>query len=220
MGIGHIAVGFASKRWAPRASLAWLVSAAVLVDVFWSVFILLGVERAHISTHINGAMPVVLDYFPFSHSLLATTGWGLLFSAAYFVLHRDARVAAILLAGVASHWVLDWISHRPDMTILPGGTRLGLSLWDHRLLAFCVEATMLAIGIGLYASVTRARSRAGALGLAALGLALFALNVGAYFGPPPPSVTPMAVGNLSLLLLVPILYALDRTRELRQVARG
>ena len=37
MFIGHFAVGLASKRWAPRTSLGWLLFAPLLLDVLWPV---------------------------------------------------------------------------------------------------------------------------------------------------------------------------------------
>src|SRR5215471_11201944 len=114
MGIGHIAVGLASKRWAPRASLGWLVAAPVFVDLLWSIFILLGVERARIVPGMTKAMPLDLEYIPFSHSLVAVLAWALLFGALYQVLHKDVRAAIVLYVGVFSHFVLDWISHGPD----------------------------------------------------------------------------------------------------------
>jgi len=29
-----------------------------------------------------------------------------------------------------SHWLLDYVTHRPDMPLYPGGTPLGLGLWN------------------------------------------------------------------------------------------
>jgi hypothetical protein len=214
VGVGHIAVGFAAKRWAPRTSLAWLVLSAIFVDLLWSVFVLLGIERARITPGITRSVPLDLQYIPFSHSLIAVIAWGLVLSGAYFARHRDLRVAAVLWLGVFSHWVLDWISHRPDMPILISGPRVGLGLWNHPLPAFCTEAGMLAIGVWLYGTVTRARSRRGAIGFSILVAALFVFNVAAYLGPAPPTITPMAAGNLSMVLLLVLLYYVDRARVL------
>ena len=41
----------------------------------------------------------------------------------------DLWFVPILLGGVLSHWLLDWISHRSDMSIVPGGARFGLAVW-------------------------------------------------------------------------------------------
>ena len=48
MFIGHTAVGFASKRLAPRTSLGWLMAAPMLLDFLWPLFLLAGVERVQI----------------------------------------------------------------------------------------------------------------------------------------------------------------------------
>lgn len=44
MFIGHFAVGFASKRFAPRTNVATLIAAAIFLDILWPIFVLLGWE--------------------------------------------------------------------------------------------------------------------------------------------------------------------------------
>jgi membrane-bound metal-dependent hydrolase YbcI (DUF457 family) len=212
MGVGHLAVGFASKKWAPRASLGWLMLAPIFVDVWWGLFILTGVERARITPGITKSIPIDLEYIPWSHSLVTNVGWALLLAGIYFALRKDRRAAAVLFLGVMSHWLLDFVSHRADMPILPSGPLVGLGLWNHPLAAFSVEAALLALGIWLYVGSTRP-VRGGKAGLAILIAVLFAANAGAYFGPPPPSITPMAVANLSTLILVWICWRIDGRRE-------
>jgi hypothetical protein len=211
MGVGHLAVGFASKKWAPRTSLAWLILAPVFVDLWWGVFILTGVERARMVPGITKSIPLDLEYIPWSHSLVVDVGWALLLAGIYFALSREMRGAVVLFFGVLSHWLLDFVSHRPDMPILPSGPRVGLGLWNHPILAFNVEAAMLALGVYLYVGATRP-ARGGKVGLAILVAVLFAINAGAYFGPPPASIVPMALGNLSLIFLVWICYRIDARR--------
>ena len=46
MGVGHLAVGFAAKRIAPGVPLALFLVGATLLDILWSMFILLGLEHA------------------------------------------------------------------------------------------------------------------------------------------------------------------------------
>jgi len=216
MGVGHLAVGFASKRWAPQASLGWLMLAPVFIDLLWSVFVLSGVERARIVPGITKAMPLDLEYIPISHSLVGALGWSVLLAGAYLVLHgpRQLRVGVVLFVGVLSHWVLDWVSHRPDLPILPSGPRVGLGLWNYPLPAFLVEAGMLAVGLWSYASVTTARSRAGRIGFAVLAIVLLAVNCAAYTSPPPPDIRAVAAGNISLVLFIWIVYGMDRRRSL------
>lgn len=208
-----MAVGFAAKRWAPRTSLAWLMLAPIFIDLLWSVFILTGIERARITPGITKSVPLELEFIPISHSLVAAVGWALLLGGAHFALQREQRVALVLFLGVMSHWLLDWISHRPDMPLLPSGPHVGLGLWNYPLAAWLTESVLLAIGVFLYASATRARGRTGRLGLIVFALVLFGFNCAAYVSAPPPSVLPMAAGNLSMLLFVWAAYGLDRSRE-------
>jgi len=46
MFIGHLAVGFAAKRFAPRTSLGWLLVAPMFLDLIWPVSATKAVSRA------------------------------------------------------------------------------------------------------------------------------------------------------------------------------
>ena len=48
MFIGHFAVGFASKKFAPRANLAVLIAAPLVPDILWPFFLLFGWEKVRI----------------------------------------------------------------------------------------------------------------------------------------------------------------------------
>src|SRR5512143_1969906 len=110
----------AGKAAAPRPSLGTLVLAAQLADGIWPVLVLLGVEEVRIVPGITAATPLDFVWYPYSHSLGFDLGWAMLLGGAYFLVRRDARGAWLLGALVASHWVLDVISHRPDMPWWPG----------------------------------------------------------------------------------------------------
>ena len=141
MFVGHLAVGFAGKRFAPRTSLGTLLIAAQLPDILWSIFLIAGIEHARIVPGITAASPLDLYDFPISHSLLLDFVWACAFAACCISLvKRYARGAWVLLLAVLSHWVLDFISHRPDMPLapsLPG--RYGLGVWNSVSLTFAVE---------------------------------------------------------------------------------
>jgi len=54
--------------------------------------------------------------------------------------------------------VLDFVSHRPDMPLYPGGgERLGLGLWQSLPATFAVRGLMFAAGIALYMQSTKPR---------------------------------------------------------------
>jgi hypothetical protein len=48
MFIGHYAVGFAAKKFAPKTSLGLLIAAPIFLDLIWPVFLLLGWEHVRI----------------------------------------------------------------------------------------------------------------------------------------------------------------------------
>jgi hypothetical protein len=120
MFIGHFAVGLAAKPFAPKVSVGTLVLAGCLPDLVWLPFLLAGMERVAIKPGITAANHLDLVEIAFSHSLLMDFVWAALLAAGYYAWRRDRRAAWILFALVLSHWLLDFISHRPDMPLAPG----------------------------------------------------------------------------------------------------
>src|SRR5882672_1710947 len=156
MFIGHFALGFAAKRAAPRLSVAALFAAAQLADLIWPFLLAAGVEQVRIQPGITAFTPLDFISYPYSHSLLALVLWGLLFGGACAVVVRDRRVMLVVAALVVSHWVLDWITHRPDLPLYPGSAKVGLGLWNSVPATVVVESAMFAVGVWLYARATRA----------------------------------------------------------------
>lgn len=210
MGIGHLAVGFAAKRAVPRLPLGLLLLAVTFVDILWGAAILLGVEHARLEPGATAAMPFDLYDYPYTHSLLAGVLWALLFGGAFFVLRHYRAGAVMLGALVLSHWVLDVVSHRPDMPVLLNGPYLGLGLWNSKAASVIVEEAMFAGGLWLYLRATTPRGPQ--WGLAMLTGVIALLGVAGYTSPPPPSVTPLAVGNLASCVFLVLAQLVDRTR--------
>ena len=218
MFIGHFGVGFGSKAAAPRVSLGTLILAAQFVDLLWPIFLLLGLESVRIDPGNTAVTPLDFVAYPFTHSLLTGLGWGLLLGLAYFALRRSGRAAFVVGVAVVSHWVLDWISHRPDMPLYPGGPKVGLGLWNSVAGTVAVEAAIFIVGVALYLQVTRARDRIGHWALWSL-VALLALSYAASLtSPPPPSSRALAWFGLGAWLFVPWGYWIDRHREVRAAA--
>jgi membrane-bound metal-dependent hydrolase YbcI (DUF457 family) len=214
--LGHFAVAFAAKKVAPQTSLATMFVAVNLADILFPVFLLLGVESMRLVPGFTAINPFDLYHMPWSHSLLMDLVWALLFAGLYFARRRYATGALLAGMGVLSHWLLDWLTHRPDMALYPGGAKYGLALWMSAGGTIALETMMFALGLALYRSATRARDRAGSIGLYALAAFLYALYIASIFGPPPPGITTLAV---SMVILTGILLAwtagLDRHREAR-----
>ena len=213
MFIGHFGVAMAAKKVAPRPSLGTLVLAAQLADGAWPIFLLLGWETVTIAPGITPVTPLDFTSYPYTHSLLADAMWAALLSCGYWALRRDRIGAFWLAALVLSHWVLDFVSHRPDMPLWPGGPVEGLGLWYSLPATLVVEFALFGAGAWLYMSATRARDRWGTALLWLFLLVLAALYLAAVFGPPPPSVEALAMSALAGWLFVAWAYWIDRHRE-------
>ena len=196
MFIGHYALALAAKRAAPRTSLGTLFLAVQLADMLWPVFLLLGWEQAHLVPGPNPFLILWLDSIPISHSLLTLIAWGVLFAAVYRMRTGYGKGAIVVALAVVSHWVLDVVTHRPDMPLYPGGPKLGLGLWNSVAGTVIIEVVMFAVGTWIYLRTTRARDAVGRYGLGAL-LALLGLSYGgSLLGGAPPSMRAIELGGI------------------------
>ena len=215
MFIGHYALAFGAKRIAPMMSLGTLFLACQFADLLWPTLVILGVEVVQVDPGNTLVTPLNFVSYPYSHSFVALAGWSALFALAYRTIRGWRPVAVATIAAlVFSHYVLDVITHRPDLPItLTGSRRLGFGLWNHPGATLAVESTLFIIGTATYMSVTRARDAIGRVGLYALVMFLVAIYFAALYGPPPPSAAAVAVaGHLSWLFVL-WAYWVDRHRE-------
>lgn len=216
MFLGHFAIGFASKRLAPEVSLGPLMAAPCLLDLLWPVFLLLGWEMVRVDPGNTAVTPLAFDSYPWSHSLLMTLVWAALVAALYTWHRRGSVAAAVLAAGVVSHWVLDALTHRPDMPIAPGlGTRVGLGLWNSVPGTVAVETAMFAAGLLIYLRTTRAKDRVGRVALWAFVGFLGLMYIGALRGMPPPGSERLVAGvDLAAWILPLWAFWFDRHRRI------
>jgi len=229
MFIGHFALGFAAKRAAPRVSLAVLGAATQIADLLWPVFLAVGIEQVRIDPGNTAVTPLDFVSYPYSHSLLLLVVWGILFAALMVRLKPDAthsaaprpsgasafrRTFVLMVALVVSHWFLDWITHRPDMPLYPGGPKFGLGLWNSVAATVAIETAMYVAGLWIYTRSTRARDGIGRWGFWALAAFLPVVYVANILGPPPPTVSALwmsaAAGGA---ILVVWLWWVDRHRD-------
>jgi hypothetical protein len=214
MFIGHFAVGFGAKTAAPRVSLGTLFLAAQWLDLLWPTLLLLGWEEVRIAPGITRVTPLDFVSYPITHSLLMVLAWSLLLALVHWWLRRERSAALVVGIAVSSHWLLDLVTHRPDLPLYPGGAeRVGLGLWDTLAGTMLVEGLLLAGGLALYLRATKARDRAGVYGLWSLVGFLVLTHLGNLFGPPPPSTEAIAWVSQAQWLLVPWAYWVDRHRE-------
>ena len=214
MFIGHFAVALAAKRVVPQTSLGVLFCAAQLPDVIWPALVLAGVERVEINPGDTAFTPLNFVYYPWSHSLLMVTLTGAAAGCAYAVWTKFRRGGVMVALLAVSHWLLDWLVHREDLPLVPGGPLHGLGLWNSVAITLLIEGGMFLAGVALYARGTQAKDGVGRYAFWSLVVFLSAIYCGNIFGPPPPGA--MAIGLVGLFgtgILLAWAHWADRHRE-------
>jgi len=202
MFIGHQAVAFAAKRVAPRTSLGVLMGAAIFLDLIWPVLVLAGIEKVRIDPGNTAFTPLAFDYYPFSHSIVTSLAMAVVAASLYWGVTRYTAGAWMVGVAVFSHWVLDFISHGPDMPLAPGlSTRVGLGLWNSVPATLTVEVLMFAGGLWLYTETMRPQGSSRGWSLWILVGFLVLTYFGNAFGPPPPGTQALAWVAMSVWLL-------------------
>ena len=214
MFIGHFALGFAAKRAAPRVSLGILFLAAQLADVLWPILVLAGIETVRIAPGITVVTPLDFVSYPYSHSLLSLCVLGAALGAVCALWRKNgARTFVVIALLVVSHWLLDYITHRPDMPLTMGGPeRVGLGLWNSVAGTLAVELPIFGVGLLIYTRSTAARDRIGSIGLWSLAAFLLVIYLANMVGPPPPSPAAVAWAAQAMWLLVWWGYWVDAHR--------
>jgi len=182
MFIGHFAPAFVASSLGPRApGLGVTFVAAQLVD--WAFFglAIVGVEKMRIEPGATVMVPYDIYFYPYTHSLLGAGIWAVAFALIILIAQKNALAG--LLAGlvVVSHWVLDWVAHRPDLTLMGSEPFYGLGLWNYPAAAMPIEVVMCLGGLFFY--IKRTRGPAGPP--IVLLLTLLILQAINWFGPEP-----------------------------------
>jgi hypothetical protein len=213
MFIGHYAVALGAKRVAPRLSLGTLFLASQLVDLLWPLFLLIGIEHVRIDPGNTAVTPLDFYDYPYTHSLIGAIAWSVLAGAITFAVRKHHRGAWVVGAVVFSHWILDLITHRPDLP-LGAGTQVffGLGLWNSVAGTVAVEAGLFVLGVSLYYRATRARDKIGSVGFWTLILLLILIYAANLAGPPPPGASAIAIAGNAAWLFVIWAYWVDRHR--------
>ena len=212
MFIGHFALGFAAKRVTPRLSLVVLFLAAQFADVLWPFLVAAGVEHVRIDPGNTAVTPLDFVSYPYSHSLVMLVIWGLLLGWIY---RRGDRAAFPMVAAlVVSHWILDVITHRPDMPLYPGGPEFGLGLWNSVPATVVTEGLLYLAGVWIYIRATRARDAIGRWAFVSLAAALVLFYAASLAGGPPPSVRALYLtGIFGAALILAWGWWADRHRD-------
>jgi hypothetical protein len=213
MFIGHFGVALAAKKLTPRTSLGSLFFAAQFLDLLWPIMLLAGLEHVRIAPGITRMSPFDFYDYPITHSLLLTGFWSVVVGSGYYLLRRNGRAACIMGLAVLSHWLLDFLVHRPDLPLWPAGPKVGLGLWNSWILEISLEVAIFLIGGWLYFSVTRPRDNIGRYAFWTLLVFLIVGWIASLASGPPPNERSLAWGALSMWILIPWAGWADRHRE-------
>ena len=214
MFLGHFGLGFAAKKIERRPSLGTYFLAAQFIDLLWPCFLIAGIETVEVEVGNTEFTPLNFISYPYSHGLLAVFAWSLLFGIVYFLIRKHRPSAILLGALVLSHWLLDFITHRPDLPLSPfTEEKYGLSLWNNKTATILLELAVFGSGFYLYSIATEPKNRTGRYALWSFVLFMLLVYFMNAFGPPPTSADAIGIVGLSQWLLVAWGYWIDRNRR-------
>lgn len=211
MFVGHMALALASKRAAPTVSLGWLMAAVTAVDLLWPLLLLAGIEHVRVVPGATAFTPLVFDSYPWSHSLLMGVVWGVALAALARWRGVQPRAAYLIAALVVSHWVLDFISHVPDLPLWPGPSpRFGLGLWNSIPGTLVIEGAIWVAAVVLYLRGRKSTRWIGPAALWSLVLISTVMWATGPWSPPPPDTRSLALFALIGWIIVPWAVLADR----------
>ena len=138
----HAATALLLKRRYPSVPIAPLLIAVQAMELAWVVLNYFGIEHTTTEPIVRSVADIHLSWMPYSHSVATGLGTAVVaWLAIELGLGRRDLGRAIGL-GIASHLVLDLLTHAHDIILWPGrlSPRLGLGLYDAApFVAFLVE---------------------------------------------------------------------------------
>lgn len=140
--VDHAATALVLKRRYPSVPITPLLLSVQAMEIAWVLLNFLGVERTTTGSVVRSVADIHLEYMPYSHSVATGLGAALLaWALIEFGLGRPSLGRAVGF-GIASHLVLDLVTHAPDIVLWPGldAPKLGLGLYGSApFVAFLAE---------------------------------------------------------------------------------
>ena len=145
---GHLAIGFAAKKYAPKIPVAVFLIAAYAIDLIYFIFLAVGIDKP--------------DYDPWSHSMFMAIIWSLCAGLIASSVCKELRSGFVIGLVVFSHWILDFIVWDNLTLFFNEANRVGLGLYDKigfsltvvkfdsgTILATAIELGMLMVGLAV-----------------------------------------------------------------------
>ncbi|OHD10255.1 MAG: hypothetical protein A2086_00645 [Spirochaetes bacterium GWD1_27_9] len=122
--IGHLSIGFATKRFAPKIPLWILLVSSWFIDIIFMIFAFLGIEGME-NLKKAGSVPS-----PLSHGLFMALVWSILAVIVSFLISKNKKYSLIIGLVVFSHWILDFIVWSNQFLFFVGSPQVGFGLYD------------------------------------------------------------------------------------------
>jgi hypothetical protein len=184
--------------------------AVQFLDLLWPIFVLLGIETFKIEPGNTVLTPLNFTNYPYSHSLMMTIIYALLFGFIYFAFTKNKKGSLLLGSLVLSHWVLDFITHKPDLPLSPfSDFKIGLGLWNMPIFEVILETGLFLVGVYLYFKTMKPKRRLAFWSLIGFFIVIHFMNI---FGPPPPSISAVAWSANLMWLFVLWAWWIEKNR--------
>lgn len=201
MFIGHYALAFGAKKIDKLPSLAIMFVAVQFLDLLWPILVIAGIETFEIEPGNTALTPLNFTSYPYSHSLLMSVVWALIFACLYYAFTKNKKGSVLLGSLVLSHWILDFITHKPDLQLSPfSDIKVGLGLWNSPVIEVVLETGLFLFGGYLYLKTIKPERKIAFWSLIGFFLLIHFMNI---LGPPPPSINAVAwSANLMWLFVI------------------
>lgn len=213
MFIGHFAMGLAAKKADPKINLGFLFIGCQLLDLIWPVLVLAGIETVSVDYSATQVTPFNFSHYPYSHSLVATLIYSLIGALIFSKLFKSIKSGIVFGLIIASHWLLDFITHRPDLPLLNDSYKVGLSLWNSLTGTLVIEILLFIIGVALYLQAVAFNAKKKKIIFWSMIVFLLLMYFGNIAGPKPPIEAPsglIAGPALAMWLIVLWGYFADK----------
>jgi hypothetical protein len=145
--INHAATALVIKKVYGTVPMIWILISVQVMELLWVLLNFLGFERTTTDREVRYVGNIHLSEMPYSHSVVTMTGAAVV---SWLVLSQGLDrpdVGAAVGLGIASHLILDLITHDRDIPVAPfiKGPKFGLGLYAR----LPVPAFFVEIGYGL-----------------------------------------------------------------------
>lgn len=145
--INHAATALIIKRFFSDVSIVWILVSVQLMELIWVLLNFVGIEKTRTKETVKYVGDIELQYMPYSHSIISMAGVAVLSWIIFTYIFDMPAVGLAFGIGVASHLVLDLVTHQRDIPIAPfiDKPKFGLGLYAN----LPMSAFVLEIGYGI-----------------------------------------------------------------------